>query len=82
MTLRNYPPQEPFVVRREHPLMVIDGQLDPTKLKQAGGRKEEVSADDVLATLGDDALTYGEWLKRAEEQLLHPPIPSSAGYGN
>ena len=70
MTLRNHPPQEPFVVRREHPLMVIDGQLDPAKLKQAGGRKEEVSADDVLATLGDDALTYGEWLKRAEEQLF------------
>ena len=70
MTLRNHPPQEPFVVRREHPLMVIDGQLDPAKLRQAGGRKEEVSADDVLATLGDDALTYGEWLKRAEEQLF------------
>ena len=27
MTLRNHPPQEPFVVRREHPLMVIDVQL-------------------------------------------------------
>jgi hypothetical protein len=27
MTLRNHPPQEPFVVRRENPLMVIDFEL-------------------------------------------------------
>ena len=70
MTLRNFPPQKPFVVRRQHPLMVIDGKLDPTKLKQAGGRKEEVSADEVLAVLGNDALTYSEWLKRAEDQIF------------
>lgn len=70
MTLRNFPPQEPFVVRRQHPLMLIDGQLDPAKLKQAGGRKEEVSADDVLGILGAGAMTYGEWLKRAEEELF------------
>ena len=70
MTLRNFPPQESFVVRRQHPLMVIDGQLDPAKLKQVGGRKEEVTADDVLGILGDSAMTYGEWLKRAEEELF------------
>jgi RecA-family ATPase len=34
MTLRNLPPHEPFVVRREHPLMVADGKLDPAKLKK------------------------------------------------
>jgi hypothetical protein len=55
MTLRNFPPQEPFVVRRQHPLMGVDGHLDPAKLKQPGGRKEEVSADDVLGLLGGDA---------------------------
>ena len=38
MTLRNFPPQEPFVVRREHPLMIVDSRLDPAKLKQAVGR--------------------------------------------
>ena len=37
MTLRNHPPQEPFVVRREHPLMVIDVQRVPAKVKQSGG---------------------------------------------
>jgi hypothetical protein len=33
MILRNFPQQDPFVVRREHPLMLIDAQLDPAKLK-------------------------------------------------
>ena len=70
MTLRNFPPQEPFVVRREHPLMIVDRKLDPGRLKQAVGRKEEVSADDVLSLLGDDALTYSEWLGKAEEKLF------------
>ncbi len=70
MTLRNHPPQEAFVVRRSHPLMVRDGALDPAKLKQVGGRKQEVSADDVLAVLGDDSQTFSEWCKAAEEQLI------------
>ena len=35
MTLRCFPPQEPFVVRRQHPLMVIDGKLDPQELKKS-----------------------------------------------
>jgi hypothetical protein len=70
MTLRNFPPQEAFVVRRQHPLMVRDEKLDPSKLKQVGGRKKEVSAADVLGQLGDEALSYGEWRKRCEEKLL------------
>ena len=36
----------------------------------AVGRKEELSADDVLSLLGDDALTYSEWLGKAEEKLF------------
>ena len=70
MTLRNHPPQDSFVVRRQHPLMIVDGQLDPEKLKQTGGRKEEISADDVLSVLGNDSLTYAEWLERAKETLF------------
>lgn len=31
MTLRNHPPQEPLVVRREHPLMIIGVKLFPAK---------------------------------------------------
>ena len=78
MTLRNHPPQEPFVVRREHPLMVIDGQLDPAKLKQVGGRKEEVSPENVLAILGERAMTYAEWLKEAEAELFLSPATLQA----
>ena len=33
--LRNFPPKPPFVVRREHPLMVRAADLDPEDLKQA-----------------------------------------------
>ena len=48
MTLRNFPPQEPFVVRRQHPLMVIDGKLDPAKLKKPLGREAEHKPSDIL----------------------------------
>jgi hypothetical protein len=51
MTLRNFAPQEPFVVRREHPLMAIDKNLDPAKLKKPKGRESIYKADDVLKCL-------------------------------
>ena len=38
MTLRNLPPQDPFVVRRSHPLLLLENQLDPSKLKKPRGR--------------------------------------------
>ena len=37
-TLRNHPPIAPFVVRWQFPLMQRDDGLDPTRLKQSGGR--------------------------------------------
>jgi hypothetical protein len=70
MTLRNHPPQDAFVVRRRHPLMVRDGGLDPGKLKQTGGRKQEVTADEVLDLLGDEPTAYSEWARKAQEELL------------
>lgn len=51
LTLRNFPQMESFVVRRQHPLMMIDGELDPSKLKQAGGRPIGVSKEEVLSCL-------------------------------
>ena len=30
MILRNFPQQDPFVIRRRHPLMVVDGTLNPS----------------------------------------------------
>ena len=68
MTLRNHPPQEPFVVRREHPLMVVDVQLDPAKLKKAlGGRTAIHSAKDVLACLSG-SMTDAAWKQSCAER--------------
>jgi hypothetical protein len=56
MILRNFPAQNPFVVRREHPLMVVDAQLDPTKLKapktnKSGQFQSEYTKEQVLEFL-------------------------------
>ena len=68
MTLRNFPPQEPFVVRREHPLMVVDNQLDPARLKKPlGGRTAIHSAKDVLGLL-DGSMTDTAWKQACEER--------------
>jgi hypothetical protein len=40
MTLRNHPPQKPFVVRWQFPLFCVDSMLDPAKLKKAGRPRE------------------------------------------
>ena len=67
MTLRNFPPQEPFVVRRHHPLMVIDGKLDPAKLKKpVGGRTSIYDAKDVLKCL-DGSMTDTAWKQACAE---------------
>ena len=47
MTLRNHPPIEPFVVRWEYPLFIVENALDPVRLKQAG-RPEQHRATDLL----------------------------------
>ena len=72
MTLRNHPPQEPFVVRREHPLMVIDGQLDPAKLKKPLGREPEHTAGDILKLYTAEIKTTGDWQRACEEEGIQP----------
>jgi hypothetical protein len=66
MTLRNLPPHEPFVVRREHPLMVADGKLDPAKLKKTG-RKPDYKPEHVHACLGANMKT-ADWPKACGEE--------------
>lgn len=68
-TLRNFAPVEPFVVRWQYPLMVPDQQLDPSKLKQSGGRKRVHTPDSLLELLGDQSLTATEWAKLAKNEL-------------
>lgn len=68
-TLRNFPPVEPFAVRWQHPVMVADATLDPAKLKQAGGRPKDFTAEDLLNVLGEQSLTSGEWKEQAKEEI-------------
>lgn len=65
--LRNFSPVEPFAVRWQFPLFQRDGQLDPSKLKQAAGRKPEHSPEDLLKTLPESGLTTGDWRVAADE---------------
>ena len=67
--LRNLPPQDPFVVTWNHPLMERNEELDPDKLKQAGGRPKTHPATDVLNLLNDGRLESKEWEKRASQNL-------------
>lgn len=67
MTLRNFPQQEPFVVRRQHPLMIVDGKLDPAKLKKPkhAGRPTQHEPTDLLDSL-DGSMSSKEWLEAAD----------------
>jgi len=65
-TLRNFAPVQPFVVRWEYPLMRRDGELDPTKLKQAKGRPTTHSEDELFKLLPPTGLTTSEWLSMAD----------------
>jgi hypothetical protein len=63
MTLRNFKPVEPFVVRWEYPRWQRDGQLDPAALKNSRGAKERHSPEGALNSLSDSGMMYAEWLK-------------------
>lgn len=67
-TLRNFPPVEPFVVRWQFPRFTPDGKLDPSKLKQAKGRKPDHEAADLLKLLPPGGLQNKDWLKAAAEK--------------
>jgi hypothetical protein len=69
MTLRNHPPQNPFVVRWEYPLFIVDSLLDPNRLKQAGGRPRLATQAQVLDLLDEKPLKAVEWQKRAREEF-------------
>ena len=65
--LRNFAPVAPFAVRWQFPLMELADDLDPAKLKQAGGRKPENSPDDLLKLLPADGLTHADFLAAADK---------------
>jgi 5S rRNA maturation endonuclease (ribonuclease M5) len=67
LILRNLPEQAGFVVKWEYPVMVEATELDPARLKQAGGRKAENSPDDLLKLLPADGLINADFLSAANE---------------
>jgi hypothetical protein len=64
--LRNFPPVEPFVVRRVHPLMKRDESLDPKALKKSAAQTEKYSDDVILSSLDRGGMTTTEWQKDLE----------------
>jgi hypothetical protein len=65
MILRNFPPQDPFVVRRSHPLMLVDPKLDPHHLKKPAGRPPAHDSDELLDCL-EKPMTTKEWLEASD----------------
>ena len=64
-TLRNFPPMEPFCVRWNFPIMERDAMLNPTKLKQVGGRPKKWTGRIILEVLKGQKLTTKQWLNAA-----------------
>jgi AAA domain len=62
--LRNFAPIESFVVKREHPLMVREDELDPGDLKKKPGASKQYTDDQILAPLrGGKPLTKKQWFR-------------------
>jgi hypothetical protein len=66
MTLRNHPPQKPFVVKWEFPLFTVDATLDPSKLKRVG-RPEKYTVQDLLELI-DKPMRATQIVKIAKEE--------------
>jgi RecA-family ATPase len=65
--LRNHAPREPFVVRWEYPLMRLDGELNPARLKRKTGRESIYSVADILELLGTVEMKTKELARKAKE---------------
>lgn len=61
VTLRAFQPVDPFVVRWNYPLMRVDGDLDPDRLKKPAGRPASSTPTDLLSLIRDNPMTTGEW---------------------
>ena len=76
MILRNFPPQDPFVIQREHPLMVRANELDPSQLKKPKKSNQAVySSADLLDVLEENggSLAYNEWRDRCHVRIGDEP---------
>jgi len=69
--LRNHKPVDPVVFRWEYPLFRLERSLDPTQLRQSGGRPASCELDDILEVLSnhDDELSVSEFAHLVCEEL-------------
>lgn len=65
MSLRNFPPQDPFVVRWAYPRMVRDADLEPCKHRQPGGRKPIANPGVILKDLAPGGMSRSAWMAAA-----------------
>lgn len=65
-TLRNFPPQPPFVVQWNFPIFVERPDLDPADLKRSDNDQDDRAP--LLALLDEGPLTTGQWLAVAEAE--------------
>jgi hypothetical protein len=68
MVLGNLPPVPALVVRWQWPLFERAETLDPTKLKQAGGRPPKHTPEMLLKCLGSNRFRTVEWQEVAEKE--------------
>lgn len=69
-TLRNFPPLAPFVVRWEFPIFKRADELDPQKLRQAGGRVQKHDNKELLTaiahTSAETPISLSKWSELAD----------------
>ena len=74
MTLRNFKPSQPYVVKWEWPLFTRDEDADPEALKQPkkpgerGPGAAVRNAEEILTFLGNGPLPYASWQKLARTE--------------
>jgi len=54
---RDFPPRDPFVIRREFSIMVLDTDLDPSSKKTAKPANTKITPEDVLSFLPEEGKT-------------------------
>jgi len=97
-TVRNYMSPEPFVVEMDFPLFVRRGNIDPKKLKGAGGRKkddltpyimghvnsakENIEQKDLINLLKEDGFSVSTIRRRIRELIEQKKLNKIKATGN
>ena len=69
MTLRNFPPVDPFVVQWRYPMFNVNYNLNPDELKQTGGKKKLVGDARLLKEMGSREFTACDLFRFVQEKF-------------